>query len=156
MISSIAGGGMMMPPPPPPSGQKSELTDDQSAALSELLESYEGGELSDEEATQLVSSIKELGISPGSGLTEALSEAGIDARELGDQAGVGGPPPPPPGGGGSRPDASSVDEAVVSMIQDAVDAYSESSGEESFGDYLSSLMEAQGYEPGTSLVDFYV
>lgn len=157
MMQGISGGMQMMHS----ARTESKMSNEQSEKLSSLLETYDSDSLSDDDAKKLVSEIKELGIQPGSDLTNALSESGIDARGLADQAGVGkggegGRPPPPHGGGQGSKGVESVDDAAVSLISDAVAAYEESTDEtESLQSILLSAMEEAGYDASEPLISFY-
>lgn len=169
MISAISTASMILRP-----SQTNSLTEDQSTKLTDTLANYDADNLSDDDAKALVSAIKEMGITAGSGLTDALAGAGIDARELADQAGIGGGGPsgaggppggaggPPggggpggPGGGGGGSAVSEVDEAVLSLVQEAVDSYAESDTEESFADILAAKLTENGYDSSQPIVDFY-
>lgn len=97
------------PPPPPPqsqSKQSSSLNEEQQALLTETLSQFDGDNLSATDAQSIVEAFSEAGLSPGKALADAMSEAGFDAKEVGDLAGVGpaqegsGAPPqgPPPSG----------------------------------------------------------
>lgn len=134
-----------------------KMTAEQSEKLSEVLENYDTENLSYEDAKSLVSQISELGIEPGRDLAAALGEAGLDARDLANQAGIGRggdrPPPPPPGAGGKGSD--SVEDAVVSLISEAVEAYSETSEDQTLGSYVMSALEEAGYDTSKPVIDFY-
>lgn len=169
MISAISTASMMQRP-----SQTNSLTQEQSTKLADSLSKVAVDNLTDDDAKALVATIKELGISPGSGLTEALASAGIDARELADQAGIkgGGPggngPPggpgaggPPPGGGGG-PDgvggassSSGVDDAILTLIQEAAESYAETETEETFAEILAATLTENGYDSSQPIVDFY-
>ncbi|SNR61416.1 hypothetical protein [Puniceibacterium sediminis] len=170
MINSATNSGVMLSQ----NRQNSPLTQNQSTKLAETLSRYDADNLSDDDAKALVTSIRELGIKAGSGLADALGAAGIDAGDLAQKAGIGGPggppggkggpggPPPggkggpPPGGGQGAKGVESVDEAVVSLIKDAAEAYEASEDEESsFADILAAKLEEAGYDPSQPVVDFY-
>ncbi|MEP2642784.1 hypothetical protein [Roseobacter sp.] len=158
MISSISTASMFQR-----TTQSSILTEEQSTKLTKALTEYDTENLSDDDAKALVSTIKELGIAPSAGLAKALSEAGIDARELAEQAGISGGGPGGPGGGPGgpgRPDgqsgsSSGVDEAVLSLIQEATESYEASEIEESFADILAATLTENGYDSSQPTVDFY-
>lgn len=147
----------MMAPP----RQDAKMTDEQTDSLNALLEGYDAEALSDEDAQALVSDIQDLGIKPGSDLSAALSNFGVDARELADQAGIGrgadGDRPPPPSGGRQETQGvGSVDSAAVSLISDAVDAYlSSEDGETTLQAFLEMAMEDAGYDTSQPLINFY-
>lgn len=139
----------------------SKLSETESQQLTEILSNYNTEELSDDDAKTLVSRIQEIGIETGVGLANALNEAGIDAKELGTQAGVGGPkgangPPGSGKGGGGPQGVESVDDTIVSLVADAVDAYETSDEDsESVWSLLEPALEEAGYDTSVNLIDFY-
>jgi hypothetical protein len=157
--------------------QSSKLTEQQGQKLTELLTNYDADNLSENDAKEIVSQIKELGIKPGSGLASALETSGIDAKGLAELAGIqgaegakpsGGPPGgggpggsggPPPGGGGKGRD--SVDDTAVSLIADALESYTSATSStsesttESFWSVLEPALQAAGYDTTKSVIDFY-
>lgn len=157
--------------------QSSKLTEQQGQKLNEFLTNYDSANLSEDDAKEIVSQIKELGIKSGSSLATALEENGIDAKGLAELAGVkgaesarpnGGPPGgggpggaggPPPGGGGKGRD--SVDETAVSLISDALESYTSATSDtsttttESFWSVLEPTLQAAGYDTSKSVIDFY-
>lgn len=152
MINPTAGAGA--PPPPPP--QKTTLTEEQSTGLSDLLKEYDASDLSDDDAKAIVAQIKELGIAPGSGLSDALAAAGIDARDLADQAGIGGGPNgksgPPPGGGEGR---GTVNSDAVALIAEVLESMETDESETSFIETLKQRMEDQGISSSDPIIDYY-
>ena len=94
MIGSISNGGGMSPPPK----NDKPLTSEQSTLITDTLAEYDIDNLSDEDASAIVSIFNEAGIQPGKALQAALAAEGIDAKELGDRvkkskdAGMGAPP----------------------------------------------------------------
>ncbi|MEP1792976.1 hypothetical protein [Parasphingorhabdus sp.] len=153
MINSAASyNGTMQP-------TANRLTETQSQQLTEVLSNYDPDALSDDDAKNLVSEIKELGIQPSTGLANALSEVGTNAKDLGEKAGVkegphpsGGKKGPPPEGGRG---VESVDDALISLISDAVETYETSEESESLWSILETSLEEAGYDTSESLVDFY-
>lgn len=141
--------GAMMPP-----RQSSEpLSDEQKAGLNALLEDYDSDTISDSDADDIVSGIKDLGISAGPGLASALSDAGFDPQAIGQKGGGDRPPPPPPppDGGQGR---DSVDSAVLSLFTDALEANSGSSESGDWSGLMSTLEEA-GIDTSKPIFDFY-
>jgi hypothetical protein len=149
---------------------KNALSTEQSEKLSASLSNYDTKNLTTEDALKIVAEIKELGIREGAGLESALSEAGIDAQALAEQAGIKGgedagrPPPPPPfpqdggpSGSGEASGTSSLDEGIVSLIADAVESYAESDDEtETVWSLLQPALEEAGYDTSEPLIDFYL
>ncbi|MCF4010777.1 hypothetical protein [Rheinheimera sp. UJ63] len=81
MIGSINSSAGM---PPPPRNDK-PLTAEQSTLITDTLAEYDLDNLSDEDASAIVSIFNEAGIQPGKALQAALAAEGIDAKALGDQ-----------------------------------------------------------------------
>ncbi|MCG3268868.1 hypothetical protein [Yoonia sp. I 8.24] len=137
------------------------LTDTQKQGLEDVLSNYDVENLSDSDAKEIVSQIEELGIAKGQGLASALGDAGIDARGLAEQAGIGGAegnggrPPPPPGGGPKGPDEASIStlQSVVEQLQASVDASDE---DVDFGTMLTQALEDAGLDTSSPIVDYRV
>lgn len=155
--------------------QSSKLTEQQGQKLNAFLTNYDSDNLSENDAKEIISQIKELGIKAGSGLATTLEENGIDAKGLAELAGVkgakpsGGPPggggpggggpggsggPPPSGGGKGR---DNVDETAVSLIADALESYTNTTDTttETFWSVLEPALQAAGYDTTKSVIDFY-
>lgn len=173
-IQSVASSVSLM------SQSAQSMTDTQKQELEEVLNSYDTENLTDDDAVSLVSEIKDLGISAGKDLTSALASAGLDARELADQAGLsgtggpggsggpggpgggkGGPGGPGgPGGAGGGQSASGPDSAAVQTLQSVVEqlqeTYSEEDSEEDFTTLLLQELEAAGLDTSEPILDFRV
>ncbi|MGO4909763.1 hypothetical protein ACEN2J_15675 [Pseudorhodobacter sp. W20_MBD10_FR17] len=156
--------------------QSSKLTVQQGQKLNEFLTNYDSSNLSENDAKEIVSQIKELGIKAGSSLATALETNGIDAKGLAELAGVQGaegtkPSGPPPGGGQGGPGGAggpppsggkgrdSVDDTAVSLISDVLESYTsaaETDGTtQSFWSVLEPALQAAGYDTTKSVIDFY-
>ncbi|MBT8152404.1 hypothetical protein KMP13_00520 [Epibacterium ulvae] len=94
-----------------PSNQTQELSDEQKTCLEAVLFQYDSENLSDNDASEIVQSIKELDVRIGVVLGEALTEAGIDSKALRDQAGD------PEGAGGPGGAAALMVRRAVEMAQ---------------------------------------
>ena len=137
------------------------LTDEQTQGLDDLLSEYDTEDLSDAEAEEIVAGISELDITPGKELASALAGYGIDARELGDQAGVERPEGPPPGGGkgkgGGGGETSGVNEAALSVLESVLETMESEEDDEAsetdFQELLQSELEAAGLDPTQSIMD---
>lgn len=133
------------------------LTDAQKTSLAEVIGQYDADDLSDEDAKALVSEISGLGISAGSDLNTALSDAGIDPKGLADQAGIGrgdGPPSPlTPSALGTTPDSKEV-QTLLAIMQD-LRAQTEAEGtQDDFTALLTQALEDAGYDLSEPNVDF--
>lgn len=155
--------------PPPPSGfssgvsqaQQQTLSTEQQEELSEILSEYDASDLSDEDASSIVSQIEELGISAGSALETALADAGFDARTIGDQAGVGEAGgmggPGGAGGPGQQSGESTVDETLLDVLSEALDAYDSTEDDaSSFVEMLTAKLDEAGYDTTKPLFDLRV
>ncbi len=134
------------------------LNDTEKQKLSDLLANYDTEDLSDEQAKEIVDGIKELDIAPGRGLAEALGTAGIDARALAEQAGLGAPggrggPGGPSGGGPKGPDSSAV-ETLRSVVEELLEATSDEEDSSTFSTLLSEALEAAGVDTSSPVLDY--
>lgn len=147
--------------------QTTSMTEEQTTQVKTLLAEYDGTSLTADDAQDLVTKIREMGVNPGEELAQVLSDSGIDAQDLAELAGIsgpggapeGGPDGPPKGGGGpgggGPSGAASLDETVVSLIADAAEAYEESQEDQSFAEYLTSVLDEQGYDTSKPVIDYY-
>lgn len=140
--------------------QSTKMTDEQTDKLAEFLSNYDTENLSDDDAQAIVREVKGLGITAGADLASALGDAGISAQDLAEQAGVAGadrpkrPPPPPPPPTETQ-GISTVDDAIVQLIADAVEAYDETEEETTLGAVVTSALEEAGYDSSQPLINFY-
>lgn len=76
------------PPPPPEASATSDSTDsstltaEQEDLISSLLEEYDAASLSEEDATTIVSTLRDAGIPAGSALADAVEANGFDLQEI--------------------------------------------------------------------------
>jgi hypothetical protein len=144
MVGSISGG--MMPPPPrvQSSSGQSSLTDDQLQTITDVLSEYDVDSLTSTDALTIVEAFQEAGISPGQELEEAMSEAGFDAQEIGQLAGVddeqaGAPPPPPES---SESVTLNISDQMLQDLNSLLDSYySEDLSDEEKESTLASIKE---------------
>jgi hypothetical protein len=140
MISSVSSGGSM-PPPPPKNDQA--LTTDQQTLISDTLSEFDAENLTEADALAIVETFSEAGIEPGSGLEEAMSELGFDAKTIGDLAqssDEGSRPPPPPQQ--STEDISSLVDYLAELVEEKL----ASSDTESLSDEDKESIMAQVFE----------
>ncbi|PYG31677.1 hypothetical protein [Pelagimonas varians] len=158
----------------------SSLTNNQKQGLTTLLGDYDTATISDEDAKQIVAGIRELEISSGKGLATALAEAGIDAGNLAEKAGLlkphgglegggpqdgagrpGGAGGPPGGGGrpggasgkeGSGTGANSVAVEVLNSVLETM-AEEDDSSTDTFQALLAEQLEAAGLDPSQPIMD---
>lgn len=133
---------------------QASLSDEQQSAIADVLAKYDPDNVSESDAQDIVSSIKELGISPGKGLAQAMQASGFDAKSIGDAAGVKGDrPPPPPQGGGQMGSKGSVDTEALSALQLLMDQYQDSEITEEDWSSITAALEEQGFDTSRSFVD---
>lgn len=102
MISSVGSSQIAMLQQSSESSSSNSLSSSQLETISSVLENYDASNLSQSDAQSIVAAFEDAGIQASSELASAMEEAGFDAREVGDLAGLGGPsggggmPPPPP------------------------------------------------------------
>ncbi|UWQ97710.1 hypothetical protein K3729_09420 [Rhodobacteraceae bacterium S2214] len=143
------------------STQPTSITSQQAEKLTTFLADYDSSKLTESDAKKIVTQIKEIGIRPGSGLESLLSDNGIDAKDLANQAGIKGgdrppPPPPPEGGQGGSQSKGSVDTGIVALIADAVEAFAETDDAETVWSLLQPALEEAGYDTSQQMIDVYL
>ncbi len=89
--TSPVDGSMPPPPkgPPPPeasttsdSTDSTTLTAEQEDLISTLLEEYDADSLDEDDATAIISTLRDAGIPPGSALADAVEENGFDLQKI--------------------------------------------------------------------------
>jgi len=109
--------------------QNSTLSSYQKEYIGTLLENYDSSSLSADDAVEIVSALKDQGISASEELAQYMDDAGFSAQEIGDLASVsggvegggkpaGGPPPPPPPQGGNQ--SSEEEEDYITELLDSL------------------------------------
>lgn len=109
--------------------QSSTLSAYQKQSIGTLLENYDASNLSAKDAVEIVNALKDEGIAPSKELASVIADAGFNAKEIGDLAGVsgggaaeggrpaGGPPPPRQGGNqSSEEEQSYLSELLDSLL----------------------------------------
>ncbi len=131
------------------------LSPDQKSAVAQVLSGYDAKALTPETSQAILSKVKDLGVSLSAELSKAFSEAGFDARVLGDLASV-----TPPGHRASSIDGAgrmSLDQNLVSLMSEVAKTYQNAEGAEiDFYDVLKSKLEENGYTLSQTNIDFYV
>ncbi len=164
MMNSVNG---MMPAammPQMSQVQEEAMTDEQTEGLDALLSDYDLEDLSDDDASSIVSGISDLGIAPTEELAAVLSEYGVDAKGLAEQAGTRPPPPPPPADTETEDDTSGVDEAALEVLTSVLEELSaseetdetdevEDTSAETLKDLLALRLEEAGLASDTKIVD---
>lgn len=157
MMNSIEVGRMPTPPGHPGA---TALTPDQLSGLAKGLDNYDPNNLSPSDAKEIVSHIKDLGIAPGRGLASAMADAGFNAREVGQKAGIGkaGPPPPPPPGEGG-PDgpgakkSGTINSEAIAALKRLIEGYAGNDiTDDDWSDILTA-MDDSGYDLSKTLLD---
>lgn len=151
MISSVAQSGFASP------SNGTALNTTQSESLLALLSNYDSKNISQSDAKDIVSSIREIGIKSGKGLGDLLNQTGFKPRELAQKAGLrqgdersaasqndvsgtnGMPPPPPPA---QTTEPNKFNDALSSLSR-LVEKYE---GTELSDDDWSSLYQELGEE----------
>ena len=118
MIGSISSSSSMMTMPSASSSrQSSQLSDTQKETIFSVLSQYDSDSLSASDASDIVASFKDAGITPTKELAQELDALGFDAQAIGDLAGAkpqgGMPPPPPP----SEEEENSLSELLQSLLE---------------------------------------
>jgi len=156
MMNSIDVGRM-----PTPSGQAgaTPLTPEQLSGLTKVLGTYDSQSLSQSDAKEIVSQVKDLGIAPGRGLATAMADAGFDARDIGRKARVDqdGPPSPPPGEGGPAAPrgqtSGTINKEAIGALKLLIEGYA--GNEITDGDWndILTAMDDSGYDLSKTLLN---
>lgn len=113
------------------------LSTSQKETIASVLEQFDATNLTSSDASSIVSAFEEAGIEPGKALESALSEAGFDAKEIGDLASKGGPS----GGGGMPPPPSEQEQSDVSDMLDSLLSLGEDEDEDSTSASFDEVMD---------------
>lgn len=151
MISSISNSNYIAQQPLQTSSQS--LTSEQKETISQVLSEYDSSNLTAEDASSIVEAFSEAGIQPSEAFATELADAGFDAGEIGDLAGVGEKgqqPPPPQSSSISSEELSSVVDYLDAMIEDGtIDLNSDTRSDDMY-----SLLSAKfGLGDDTNLID---
>lgn len=143
---AISGSAPPSAPPPPPrqSNQSASLSDEQKTLITETLSQYDVDNLSESDAQSIVEAFSQAELTPGKALEEAMSEAGFDAKEIGDLAGVGpgqeggmqegGPPPP-------KSEGQSFTEEMLTTLESLLEEYKGKDLDSETIDSITATME---------------
>ncbi|MEP1144194.1 MAG: hypothetical protein ABJH52_10780 [Henriciella sp.] len=135
---------------------QASLSEEQQSSIADVLAKYDPDNVSESDAQNIVSSIQELGISPGTVLTQAMQASGFDAKSIGDAAGVKGDRPPPPPGGGQMGGKGSVDTEALAALQLFLDQYEGSDITEEDWSSITTALEEQGFDTNRPFVDLFL
>lgn len=142
MVGSVSSSTMMPQMAQNSNSSTSNLTSSQLETISSVLGNYDASNLSQSDAQSIVTAFEEAGIEPSQELASAMEDAGFDAKEVGDLAGVqggkgqGGMPPPPP-----QEEVSSISSLLDTLLnaEDEESSTSSTSFEEIM-DYTSQIL----------------
>ena len=153
MINSINSGASM---PPQPRTEQS-LTSDQQSVISDTLSEFDVDNLSETDALSIVAAFSEAGIQPGLALEKAVSEAGFDAKSIGELANIseeGSRPPPPPPPNQSSDDISSMVEYLAELLEEKLaSSNSDSLSDEDKQSILAQVFEKFDIEESDSIIN---
>ena len=151
MINSINSGASM--PPPPRTEQN--LTSEQQSVISDTLSEFDVDNLTETDALSIVEAFSEAGIKPGIALEKAVSEAGFDARTIGELANIseeGSRPPHPPKQ--SSDEISSMVEYLAELLEEKLAASnSDSLSDEDKQSILAQVFEKFDIEESDSIIN---
>jgi len=151
MINSINSGASM--PPPPRTEQN--LTSEQQSVISDTLSEFDVDNLTETDALSIVEAFSEAGIKPGIALEKAVSEAGFDARTIGELANIseeGSRPPPPPKQ--SSDEISSMVEYLAELLEEKLaGSNSDSLSDEDKQSILAQVFEKFDIEESDSIIN---
>ncbi|XQW84958.1 hypothetical protein ACOYR1_17825 [Thalassotalea piscium] len=157
-MTSAINNSMNTGMPMPPTKQSNyALTQEQQSLISETLSQFDMENLTESDALSIVDTFAQAGIQPGAELEKSMAEFGIDAKSLGDLAGVsedGNRPPPPP-----RPKQSS--DEITSMVDYLTEILEETLSSSETGkltdedkeSILAQMFEKFDIEDGDSIIN---
>jgi hypothetical protein len=151
MINSINSDVSM--PPPPRTEQK--LTSDQQSVISDTLSEFDVDNLTKADALSIVEAFSEAGIQPGVALEKSVSDAGFDAKAIGELANIseeGHRPPPPPKQ--SSDEISSMVEYLAELLEEKLaSSNSESLSDEDKQSILAQVFEKFDIDESDSIIN---
>ncbi len=112
------------------------ISDTQQKLIEETLAQYDADTLSERDALAIVDAFSAAGIRPGSELESLMSNAGFDAKKVGDLAGVG------PNG----PEARSINRSEFNDMVDLLSQLIDEALQESDGGQISEEQKQSIYE----------
>lgn len=127
------------------------MTAEQKSQVSDILDQYSVDSLSSDDASSIVNSFEELGITPSQELEQVMADKGFDARSVGDKAGLQEPgdgrmPPPPP-----KNEVSNSAE-MVSFLEEILESYGEQLSDDDKDSILTAVQEKFGMDDSDSLI----
>ncbi|MFT5814187.1 MAG: hypothetical protein ACI9VT_001947 [Psychroserpens sp.] len=140
-------------PPPPPRSEQS-LTEEQQVFISDTLAEFDTDNLTQEDALSIIETFSQANIQPSAALEKAVSNAGFDAKNIGDLANVsqGNRPTPPP--------KQSVEEitSLVDYLAEILEATLAANNGNSLSDtdkesILAQVFEKFNIEKGESIIN---
>jgi len=148
MINPMGSNIQMSSQPVMPAKQEA-MTADQKSQVSDILDQYSVDSLSSDDASSIVKSFEELGITPGQELEQVMADKGFDARSVGDMAGLqesgeGRMPPP-------KNEVSNSAE-MVSFLEEILESYGEQLSEDDKDSILTAVQEKFGMDDSDSLI----
>lgn len=163
MMNAISGMMSVAMMPQVSQAEEEAMTDEQTEGLDALLSNYDLENLSDDDASSIVSGISDLRIPPTEELALVLSEYGIDAGDLAEQAGMRPPPPP----GERAENSGGVDKAALEVLTSVLEELSaseetdeadetdevEDTSAETLKDLLALRLEEAGLASDTQIVN---
>ncbi|MDF7799437.1 hypothetical protein P4C99_08170 [Pontiellaceae bacterium B1224] len=159
MIESVGSSSMSIPP----QRMQQSLSSEQQSLVEETLQQYDLENLTEEDAQAIVETFKAAGIEPGQALEQAMADAGADAEEVGELAGVQGPqgnrPPPPPRPAGAESEDTEALE-ISSLVEYLEEILSEKEvaelSDEEKQEIYTQVVEHFGLSAGESLINIKV
>lgn len=154
MINSLFSQNGFTPQPAYQQGINTQQAD----ALKSVLSGYDASNISETDAKNIVSQVKDLGIAPGRPLTIVFAGEGFDAAAVGDKAGVGGGdrPAPPQGKGGPNGQGGpkgEVNTEALSALKLLVDAKEGEDISETEWTAFYEELEEQGIDTSKPFID---
>lgn len=121
-------------------------------AIKGVLANYDASNISESDAKEIATQIKDIGIAPGRTLAIVFAGEGFDAASIGSKAGVEGqrPPPPPPGQGGPK---GEINTEAVSALKLLVEAKNGEAVTETEWTSFYEELESKGVDTSRPFID---
>lgn len=134
--------------------ERPQLNDEQSQLIADTLSGFDAEQLSQEDAQAIINVFSEAGIKPSKALAYAMSEAGFDAKAVGELAGLEKPPGPPPRQSSSDGSLSEMVDHIADMLSqlNVDDAGSGTLTEQQKSELYKSVIEKFGGSGNGSLI----
>ena len=141
-----------MPPPPPKSEQS--LTEEQQIFISDTLAEFDTDNLTEDDALSIIEAFSQTNIQPSAALEKAVSNAGFNAKNIGDLANVSQSNRPPPPPKQSAEEITSMVDYLAEILEETLAANNGNSlSDQDKQSILAQVFEKFDIEEGESIIN---